>query len=64
MKLITLKPKIRMGTDITIELAAGMQVEDVLWFRLRDKSERIIQLPIDMDLYFHIQNQKFRSRGY
>ena len=53
-----------MGTDITIELAAGMQVEDVLWFRLRDKSERIIQLPIDMDLYFHIQNQKFRSRGY
>lgn len=61
MKLITLKPKIRIGTDITIELAAGMQVEAVLWFRLRDKSERIIHLPLDVNLHFHIQNQKFRT---
>jgi hypothetical protein len=63
MKLIALKPKIRIGTDITIELAAGMQVEAVLWVRLRDKSDRIIHLPLDVNLYFHIQNQKFRSRA-
>jgi hypothetical protein len=62
MKLITLKPKIRIGYGI--DRAGATQVEVFLLLRLRNYLDRNIQLPMDMDLHFHIQNQKFRSRGY
>ena len=59
MKLITLKPKILIGIDP----AGAKQVEGFLLLRLRNYLDRTIHLPMDVNLHFHVQNQKFRSKG-
>ena len=61
MKLVQLN---RMRCLVTVTKVVEEQVSPTTWRRVRNmvgNLDRDIKFPLDVNLYFHIQNQNFRS---